>query len=73
MALAAKRKPAYLTPEESFSRLSAFVPQALRNSGDAQTLIPRLAKDEQAIRSIKTQLAFALSNSKGCAPNRNIG
>jgi DNA modification methylase len=53
MALAAKRKPTDLTPEETFSGLSAFVPQALRNSGDAQTLIPRLAKDEQAVRSIE--------------------
>ena len=33
--------------------LSAFVPRELRDSGDTQTLIPRLAKDEEAVRSIE--------------------
>ena len=53
MALAAKRKTTDLNPDETFSGLSAFVPRALRDSGDAQTLIPRLAKDEHAVRSIE--------------------
>lgn len=73
MSLAAKRKPADLTPEETFSGLCAFVPPALRNSGDAQTLIPRLAKDEHAVRNIKAQLTFGPSNSNGSVLNRNIG
>lgn len=33
--------------------MSAFVPRELRDSGDAQTLIPKLAKDEEAVRSIE--------------------
>ena len=52
-ALAAKRTPAKPAPEKALTDLSAFVPRELRDSGDAQTLIPKLAKDEEAVRSIE--------------------
>jgi DNA modification methylase len=53
MAVAAKRKPANSVPEKRTSDLSAFVPWELKDSGEAQSMIPRLAKDEQAVRSIE--------------------
>jgi DNA modification methylase len=53
MALAAKRKLADVSLEGATSDLSAFVPSELRGSGEAQSMIPRLAKDEQAVRSIE--------------------
>jgi DNA modification methylase len=53
MALAAKRKPINPAPQKTSLDLSAFVPLELRSSGDVQTLIPRLAKDEQAVQRIE--------------------
>jgi DNA modification methylase len=53
MALAAKRKLADLSLEKKTSDLSPFVPSELRNSDETQSMIPRLAKDEQAVRSIE--------------------
>jgi DNA modification methylase len=53
MALATKRKLASVAPEKTIVDLSAFVPRELRGSGDAQTMIPRLAKDEHAVRIIE--------------------
>jgi DNA modification methylase len=53
MALAAKRKLADVSLEGTTSDLSVFVPSELRDSGEAQTMIPRLAKDEQAVRNIE--------------------
>jgi hypothetical protein len=53
MALAAKRKLANVEPEKTIVDLSAFVPLELKDAGDAQTMIPRLAKDERAVRIIE--------------------
>jgi len=53
MRLAAKRKPASDLPEKVALDLSGFVPRELRNLGDLQKAIPRLAKDEQAVRAIE--------------------
>src|ERR1700692_4225718 len=53
MTLAAKRKLANPEPENTIVDLSAFVPWELKDSGAAQTMIPRLAKDEQAVRIIE--------------------
>jgi DNA modification methylase len=53
VALAAKHTRAKPAPEKVGLNLSAFVPRELRDSGDAQTLIPKLAKDEEAVRSIE--------------------
>jgi hypothetical protein len=53
MPVAAKRKLAGTSPEKTTTDLSAFVPRELRLSDDPQTLIPRLAKDEQSVRAIE--------------------
>jgi len=53
MHLAAKRKQAKDHPGRTAVDLSAFVPDQLRNLGDSQTAIPRLAKDEPSVRSIE--------------------
>lgn len=53
MALAAKRKLVNVSLERTTSDLSAFVPSELRDSDESQSMIPRLAKDEQAVRSIE--------------------
>src|SRR5882762_6490145 len=53
MTLATKRKLASVAREKTVVDLSAFVPRELRDSGDAQTMIPRLAKDEHAVRIIE--------------------
>lgn len=53
MQSALKRK---LTPKESEKKLadlSSFVPAGLREMGDSQTAIPRLAKDENSVRLIE--------------------
>jgi modification methylase len=52
MPVAAKRKPAAASPQKT-ADLSAFVPPELICSEDPQTLIPRLAKDEEAVRAIE--------------------
>lgn len=52
MPVAAKRKLA-ATPSGNNTDLSAFVPRELIRSEDPQTLIPRLAKDEDAVRAIE--------------------
>jgi DNA modification methylase len=51
--VAAKRKSISDTPETAIADLSLFVPAELRELGDAQTVIPRLAKDDQAVRLIE--------------------
>jgi DNA modification methylase len=53
MPLAAKRKPTIDLPEKVALDLSGFVPGELRNLGDLQKAIPRLAKDERAVRAIE--------------------
>jgi len=53
MTLAAKRKLANLAPKGATVDLSAFVPRELKDAGAAQTMIPRLAKDEKAVRIIE--------------------
>lgn len=53
MGLAAKRKLADASLEGTTSDLSAFVPLELRDSDESQSMIPRLAKDEKAVRSIE--------------------
>jgi DNA modification methylase len=53
MALAAKRKLVDVSLESTTLDLSAFVPSELRDSDESQSMIPRLAKDEQAVRSIE--------------------
>jgi DNA modification methylase len=53
MRLAAKQKPISDLPEKVALDLSEFVPRELRNLGDLQKAIPRLAKDEQAVRAIE--------------------
>jgi modification methylase len=52
-ALAAKRKLASVVPQKASVDLSSFVPLELRAVGDAQSMIPRLAKDEYAVRIIE--------------------
>jgi modification methylase len=56
MALATKRKLVSGVTEKTTVDLSAFVPPELRDSGDAQTMIPRLAKDELAVRLIEQSI-----------------
>jgi modification methylase len=51
--VATKRKPAEDSPEKATADLSAFVPETLRDVGDPQTAIPRLARDEQSVRLIE--------------------
>jgi DNA modification methylase len=53
MDVAAKRKRVGGGTEKATVDLSAFVPRELRAPGDVQTMIPRLAKDEQAVRIIE--------------------
>jgi len=53
MAFATKRKSVNSVTEKPAVDLSAFVPPELRNSGDLQSMIPRLAKDEHAVRIIE--------------------
>ena len=53
MPVAAKRKLASASSEKTTTDLSTFVPRELRLSDDPQTLIPRLAKDEESVRAIE--------------------
>src|ERR1700737_4611681 len=53
MRLAIKLKPTSDRQEKATKDLSAFVPRELRDLGDLQKAIPRLAKDEQAVRAIE--------------------
>ena len=53
MHVAAKRKPIDDSPETAIADLSSFVPTELRELGDAQADIPRLAKEEQSVRLIE--------------------
>jgi DNA modification methylase len=53
MNVATKRKLATDPPEKTTADLSVFVPSELRNVGDPQTAIPRLARDEQSVRIIE--------------------
>lgn len=53
MDVAAKRKLADVEVEITTPDLSTFVPQELRDLGDPQTAIPRLARDERSVRLIE--------------------
>jgi modification methylase len=53
MNVATRRKPANNLLENTPADLSSFVPAELRNVGDPQTAIPRLARDEQLVRIIE--------------------
>jgi modification methylase len=53
MSVAAKRKPAGMSTDKAKLNLSSFVPRELRGADDPQTLIPRLAKDDGAVRAIE--------------------
>jgi DNA modification methylase len=53
MNVATKRKLIGAPPEGAPDGLSAFVPAELRNIGDVQTAIPRLARDEHSVRIIE--------------------
>src|SRR3984957_10205866 len=53
MSSGAKRKLATIPSREKMVDLSAFVPRELKDSGTGQTVIPQLAKDEQAVRIIE--------------------
>jgi DNA modification methylase len=65
MPVAAKRKPANASPEET-ANLSAFVPERLREASDPQTLIPRLAKDENAVRIIEDSVRTIPTSHRLC-------
>jgi len=51
--VAPNRKLASISPEKVTLDLSAFVPPDLRDFGDSQAAIPRLAKDERSVRIIE--------------------
>ncbi len=53
MPVAAKRKLSGTSLEKATLDLSAFVPPELTRAGDPQTMIPRLAKDENSVRAIE--------------------
>jgi DNA modification methylase len=53
MPVAAKRKPAIVSAGKTTADLSSFVPSGLSRADDLQTLIPRLAKDADAVRMIE--------------------
>jgi modification methylase len=53
MSVAAKRKPANVSTGKTTVDLSSFVPGGLNHADDPQTLIPRLAKDDGAVRMIE--------------------
>jgi modification methylase len=53
MPAATKRKLAIASLEKTSADLSAFLPRDLAISEDPQTLIPRLAKDEESVRAIE--------------------
>jgi DNA modification methylase len=53
MHVAAKRKSNNDTSQTAIAELSSFVPAELRGLGDAQSVIPRLAKIEQAVQKIE--------------------
>lgn len=53
MPAAAKSQATTASPEKVNVNLSAFVPRELNLSDDPQTMIPRLAKDEESVRAIE--------------------
>jgi modification methylase len=53
MNVATKRKTAIDSPEKATADLSAFIPPELRNLGDIQTAIPRLARDQASVSLIE--------------------
>ena len=53
MKAATKLKLDDVSSKDATGNLFAFVPKELRNVGDPQTAIPRLAKDEQSVRIIE--------------------
>jgi DNA modification methylase len=71
MAVATKRKLVKGSTEKTAVDLSSFVPSELQGSGDAQTMIPRLAKDphtvriiEQAVQTIPTTHCLYLGDAR---------
>lgn len=53
MNVATKRKATIDSPERATVDLSAFIPRELRELGDIQTAIPRLARDERSVALIE--------------------
>jgi modification methylase len=53
MNVATKRKEYEDHPPELVANLADFVPRELRDLGDPQKAIPRLAKDEESVRAIE--------------------
>jgi DNA modification methylase len=53
MKAATKARLADVSSENATGNLFAFVPKELRDVGDIQTAIPRLAKDDQSVRIIE--------------------
>jgi DNA modification methylase len=53
MKVATKQKQVQERPDEIAVDLAAYVPRDLRELGDPQTAIPRLAKDEISVRAIE--------------------
>jgi DNA modification methylase len=53
MSIAAKRKPASDLTDKNGAGLIAYVPTELKEVGDPQTAIPRLARDERMVRLIE--------------------
>jgi len=53
MKAATKLKLDDVSSKDATGNLFSFVPKELRNVGDPQTAIPRLAKDEQSVRIIE--------------------
>ena len=53
MNVATKRKATIDSPERATADLSAFIPGELRELGDIQTAIPRLARDERSVGLIE--------------------
>ncbi len=56
MSVTAKRNPTSGFPATTTVDVSAFVPPELRDLGDSQTVIPKLAKDEHAVRVIENSV-----------------
>ena len=66
MSVAAKHKRASELPEETSADLSAFVPAELRDVGDPQTAIPRLARDGRSVRIIEQAVQTVPTTHRLC-------
>jgi DNA modification methylase len=56
MPVATRGKLVSISPEKTIIEMCAFVPPELRNLGDSQTVIPRLAKDQDSVRLIENSV-----------------